>query len=113
MNKIVKIFLIFIAISCNKIEVPKGTPRCIKKEINKMLKDENIELIEVHNIEYDEQSLYCFVLIQNNDSSLIIKNNKCEEFLCYASPPYIYDPSTPNCDAIYEVLTEETIIWED
>lgn len=65
---------LFIA-SCEKIDVPKGTPKCIKKKI----KEENDKCLDkVYEYTYKGETVYLFVPANCPDYLYYLYNEKCE-----------------------------------
>ena len=57
-------YLLFMSIllginSCQKLDLPKGTPSCLKKEIRKIIKEDNRNpLTEVWEYKYEGETVY-------------------------------------------------------
>ncbi|MCF6184906.1 MAG: hypothetical protein L3J56_09855 [Bacteroidales bacterium] len=105
---IVRLLVLFLVLgngACKKIEVPKGTPSCIKKEIRK---HEDC-ISKVVKYEYHGKIVYLFEPIADPSCSYSVFDDDCN---------YVCSPSggiTGNgdglCPDFYQDAIEKEIIW--
>lgn len=109
-------FMAIILLSCQKVDVPKGTPKCIKAKI-KDEKDDDLK--KVYEYQYKERSIYQFIkcpatLNPGNtcDDSLIgfFTDEHCN-YVCDASPPIVPN-GNPSCVEVYKEATNKKLIWQ-
>ena len=109
MNKLLCILLL-VALSgsaCKKLDVPKGTPACVKQRIKEMKEAKGKCLDRVYSYDWQGQKIYRFVKC---DGFFGFYDEKCK-IICLNSIPLIPDPSIPDCSTVLTQAENETLIW--
>jgi hypothetical protein len=98
-------FLLIGNIACKKVDVPKGTPSCIKKEIRKH--EECIS--NVIKYEYQGKTVYLFEPASAPSCSYIVYDENCD-YLCSPSGG-IDGNGDGKCPDFYQTAIKKEIIW--
>jgi len=98
------ITIILIGNSCNKIDVPKDTPRCIKQKIKDEGKESTFQ--SVYKLTYEGKNIYLLVDTTNNGIS-IISNSDCETICSMGGFVGINE----SCLEMIKQSTDKTLIW--
>lgn len=103
------------ACGCTKVDVPKGTPKCIKQEIKETIKNKTC-LKNVHEYDYNGRKVYffqddakqcseaCGYLMDEN--CLYLKGSNGTSICGCAFGQLI------NCNDFFQNRTNEKLIWE-
>lgn len=96
------ITIMLIGISCNKIDLPKDTPRCIKQKI----KDEQNSscLQNVYQYSYKNKKAYLFEIKNCPDLGNSVFDEDCNS-ICGS----FWGGS--NCQEFHSLATDKTLIW--
>lgn len=94
--------------SCKKIDVPKETPKCIKKKI----KEDSGCLQSVYEYDYRGQKVYYFSITGCPDAGPFLLDEKCD-FLCSTNISGSWSgQDTSFCNNFYNERTNEKLIWQ-
>jgi hypothetical protein len=97
-----------LTISCEKIDVPKGTPRCVKKKIRK----ENDKCLDkVFKYNYQGDDVYLFVPGNCPDALYELYDGNCN-LICSPSGG-ISGEGDGECPGFFEEATGEVVIWSN
>lgn len=110
LKKTVIVFFIVGLIGCEKLDVPKGTPRCIKKEIKKQ-KDNGLGF--VYSYQYKGETVYLFGNISNaiiGDCNSIKRDLYTEDCDLICSPTCT-GSGDARCPDFWQEATGEKEIW--
>jgi hypothetical protein len=92
--------------SCEKIDVPKGTPYCIKKKI----RQENDQCLDkVYEYTYQGETVYLFVPKNCPDALYKLYNENCD-LICSPSGG-IFGMGDGKCPDFYQKATNEKLIY--
>ncbi len=102
---LIVIFLIIGNVACKKIDVPKDTPSCIKKEIRKH--EDCIK--QVVKYEYQGKIVYLFEPVADPSCSYAIYDEDCD-YLCSPSGG-ITGTGDGKCPDFYQTAKKIEVIW--
>ncbi|MFA4853642.1 MAG: hypothetical protein WC599_14090 [Bacteroidales bacterium] len=101
---------------CKKVEVPDDTPRCIKKEIRKIMREKKCDSdspAKVFQYEYKGESVFLFPgPYCISDGCSILYDSKCN-IICYPTGGISGKGCDTKCSDFLQVATNEKLIWED
>ena len=98
--------LVFLMSSCEKIDVAKGTPGCIKRKI----REENGQCLEkVYGYSYQGEQVYLFVPSNCPDAPYNLYNCQCD-LVCSPSGG-IAGNGDGKCSDFYQQATNEKLIY--
>lgn len=98
--------LTFLMGSCEKIDVPKGTPKCIKKKI----KEENSKCLDkVYEYSYQGETVYLFVPANCPDALYTLYNKNCN-LICSPSGG-LSGNGDGKCPDFYQQATNKQLIY--
>jgi hypothetical protein len=102
------LFLMLFIISCKKVDVPRGTPYCIKKKIRELEKDGHC--IKVYECLYHEERVYYFFMDCTNldPEKGEAYNDKCNT-IC--GNVFCFCPEIPRCPDIWQKSTDKKLIY--
>jgi hypothetical protein len=111
--KIFFFLTILLFFSCQKLDLPKDTPKCVKKKI-KLESDKGLN--EVYKNVYEKAGItgshyvtyYKLVYISSNDSIGSFISEDCLEFECYIKEPINPPQGATNC---YDNIESSELIW--
>ena len=115
MKNIILIIGVFL-ISCNKVDldVPKGTPRCVKKQIKKNLSEEDIASPLMWVVKYmygDGKESYLFYHKKKNQNYFYYYDDRCNNICTGGSNEFA--PSSCNEYSLYsEFSINNDTIWK-
>ena len=112
MNKILLLIVFSLLISsCNKEDILKGTPQCIKKEIDEIADGEVWNPpAKVYSYKYNGQTVYYFPTRYCDFMSSLYDEN-CN-LICSPDGGIIRN-GDGQCSGFFNTRTEEKLIWED
>lgn len=97
--------------SCEKLDVPKGTPKCIVKKINKIAKNEVWNPpAKIYSYSYKGETVFYFPP-RCCDIPSEVYDEDCNS-IC--SPDGGFSGSGDgNCDDFFDLRADEKLVWED
>lgn len=110
-SNIILFFLVATLVSCSKIDVPKETPKCIRKQIQKvLLEDVSNPPTEVYSYMYNDQLVY-FFSAKCCDIPSELYDEDCN-LICMPDGG-ITGMGDGNCTDFFGTRTEEAFVWRD
>ena len=103
---VVTIYFITTVTSCAKVDVPKGTPKCIKKLIKER---EDHCLKEVYKYRYEGSDVYLFVPDGCPDLPSVVYSDKCGH-VCNPDGG-LSGNGDGRCPDFFSQITNEEFIW--
>lgn len=105
-------FLLSLSLtSCEKIDLPEGTPKCIKQKIRKLKGEDCPSVQTVYRYDFQGQTVYLFNPKNcGNDLTSEVVNNDCEN-ICFLGG--VSGNSNCNGDDFYTEAKNEKLIWEE
>lgn len=100
------IFLSISISSCEKVDFPKDTPTCIKKEIRKQ-QDECLD--RVVKYEYNGNTVYLFEPADCPDALFNLYDENCNHICSPAGG--ISGNGDGKCNDFYQAAIEKEVIW--
>ena len=94
--------------SCEKIDVPKGTPKCIKQRIKEEVKN-NSCLEKVYDYDYNGQKVYFFVHYNCPDAADGLLDEHCNRICSFGG---ISGQGSGSCPNFYQERKNEKLIWQ-
>ena len=104
-NTFFAVLIFFPFIGCEKVDVPKGTPKCIKKEIKENKDRES--LASVYAYEWNGETVYYFDYQDYPGSYLL--DEECNA-LCAGG--YVSSWQSAPCKDFFNERTNEKLIWQ-
>jgi hypothetical protein len=111
-SKVIAALLLTASISeCKKVDVPEGTPYCIKKEIRKILKeDKRNPSAKMWQYTYHGETVY-YIPPYCCDQMGVLFNNKCD-IICHPDGG-LTGGGDGKCTDFFQSRTNEKLVWED
>ena len=95
--------------SCEKLDVPKGIPRCIKKKIREEIK-ENKCLERVIRGEFEGEIVYQFIRCTDDSTGGFFLDENCEMY-CWSTPPLNPNTDMYPCQYVYKNFLNKELIY--
>ena len=89
--------------SCQKVDVPKGTPRCIKK----LIKEASC-VKEVYKYQYAGEEVYLFVADGCPDYPTDLYSEKCQRICRFGG---LGGETGVGCPNFYSEATDQELVW--
>ncbi len=98
---------------CKSINIPNGTPNCIKSQIENILKSKVDSTPAKINSYLYKGDIFYSILCCGYNIPIEVISISCVQ-LCYRGIGGVYYPNAPNpCGDFFSTATNETLIWED
>ena len=97
--------------SCKKIDLPDGTPKCVKKKIKKLRKDDCPSVETVYQYSFQGQTVYVFNPKNcGADLTSEVINDNCET-VCWLGG----NTGSTTCNGVdfYKEASGEKLLWEN
>jgi hypothetical protein len=101
---------LIVASSCQKVDVEKGTPGCIKKKIRK---GEIRCVSEIKRYTYHGQTVYVFMDNAHNcdDASMMIMDEKCKVLCVLGGIAGVFND--PGCPNFWQDAHDPVTVWTE
>lgn len=103
------LFTVFFCVSCSKLDVPNGTPHCIKSKIRKFSKND-LSTGEVWQYDFNGKVVYYFPP-QCCDRMSALYDSKCN-LLCHPDGGFS-GGGDGNCNDFFKNRTNGKLIWKN
>jgi hypothetical protein len=106
--------VLMAALGCKQEDLPEGTPRCVRREIEKIKADEvRSPPAKVYQMAYGEEAYYYFPPFCCDEMGLIL-DDRCN-LLCKPDGGYtgLGDGTCPSFVIDSALFSDMVLIWED